>query len=40
MIARVENVLAGGFLQEFAPVFSATFFKDVIQPGADLFVVG
>jgi hypothetical protein len=35
-----RDVLAGGLLQDFAPVFGSTFFKNVIQPGADLFVVG
>ena len=34
------DVFACGFLQNFPPVFGPTFFKDVIQPCADLFVVG
>ena len=29
-----RDVLAGGFLQDFAPVFSSTFFKDVYSEGA------
>src|SRR5438552_1195726 len=33
------DVFACGFFQDFAPIFRAAFFKDVIQPPADFFVV-
>ena len=34
------DVLAGGLLQDLAPVFSSTFFKNVVQPRADFLVIG
>ena len=34
------DVFAGRFLQNFTAVLGAAFFQDVVQPRADLFVVG
>ncbi len=35
-----KDVFADSFFQNFAPVFGAAFFQDVVQPRVDFLVVG
>ena len=34
------DVFAGRFLQNFAPIFRAAFFQNVVQPRTDFLVIG
>ena len=34
------DVFAGGFLQNFAPIFGAAFFQNVVEPRTHFLVIG